>query len=471
MLDSLKAFAPDIITTAVIEDAENRGKAVKRFRAYAEGDHDVNLTPKMRAMLRLGSEDDKLVANYCDTVIQTMADRLAIEAINANNETGTVWGNTVRTFNRFDGLQMDVIEAAIRDGDGFISVAFDEESNLPVFYHEPAYDGTDGVIAIYDRTRKSLALVIKIWVEDGQTITTRANLYYPDRIEKYSSQGESGQSFEKYQPEGEEWPVKWTKRDGKPLGVPFIHIPNRKRGNGTHGISELNNIVPMQNSLNRTLVSMVMTAELTAFQLRYALGFEVPDTVTPGMWINVKSEIPNDQQVMIGVLEQGNITDFLAQSQFLIHEIGTISRTPSPEFMGGDNASGESLKQREVGLLGKVRKFQVKGGNAFEDLMMMAAHVADTFAKTNRPPTIERFNCVWMKADIRSDIDVVKAVKDMAGLMGDKQALKELKPVFGWDDATVDAIMMQKDAESTARLNRAGGILPAFSSTAIPTSL
>lgn len=464
MLDSLKQFAPNLITQAVIDETDKRAKRVKLYREYADGEHRANLTPNMKAMLRMQNDDDRLVANYCDTVVQTMADRLVVDKIEADTDEGTNWANEIRAFNRFDGLQMDVHEAALRDADTFINVAFDKDAGLPTFHHEPAFDGTDGVIVIYDKARRNIALAIKIWVEDGEQIQTRVNFYYPDRIEKYIG-GETGGDFREHRVTGEEWPIKWTMTDGSPIGVPIIHIPNRKRGNSTHGLSELTNIVPLQDSLNRTLISMIMTAELTAFQLRYALGFDVPATVTPGMWINIPTEISKEQQVLIGVLEQGNINDFLNQARFLIHEMGTVSRTPSPEFMGGDNQSGEALKQREVGLLGKVRKFQVKGGNAWEDVMAMGHRVQTAgFKGAQKAPPVKRFNCQWMKAEVRNDTEVVKNAKEVRPDLSREDYLKTVAPVFGWDDKQIKAMVAAADKESLNRLAQAGGILPPFGS-------
>lgn len=472
MLDQLKPFAPGILTDAVINTATSRAVKVETYRKFADGDHPVNLNAAMRNMLRLQSADSALTMNLCDSIVQYMADRLIVTSINADSDAGKEWSQNVLNVNRFDGLQMDVTEAALRDGDTFVSVAFDNATQTPMFYHESAYDGTDGVIAIYDRTRRNLQLVVKVWQEDGDETKTRVNLYFPDRIEKYI--GGEGGNFAKYQPdEDTTWPVKWVGSDGKPLGVPFVHFRNRARGNSTHGLSELTNMIPLQESLNRTLISMIMTAELTGFPIRVARGFNPPADLSPGVFITISKDQPlsKDEIADVDVLAQGQITPFLEMAEFLVQKMGTISRTPSPEFMGGDTASGEALKQREIGLLGKVKKFQVKGGNSWEDVLLMAVKVANAFAKTNRPPTIQRFNCKWANAEIRNDVNIVKNIKEMLPVMGEKQALIELKPVFGWDDATVDTIQKQKDEESTARLNRAGGILPAFSSTAIPTSL
>lgn len=470
MLEQLKTLAPGIITTSVVQTAEARGKKVATYRQFADGEHPMNLNASMRAMLRIQSDDNVLAMNLCDSIIQYMADRLVVSSIEADTPAGNDWVGNLNAVNRFDGLQMDVTEAALRDGDTFISVAFDNETGMPSFYHELAYDGTDGVVVVYDRTRRRIQLGIKIWIEDGETPQTRVNLYYPDRIEKYIGP-ESGGDLMAYRVDGEAWPMKWTDGAGAPLGVPFIHFRNRSRGNSTHGLSELTNMIPLQESLNRTLISMIMTAENTGFGNRVARGFSPPADLSPGSWIVISKEEPlsKDEVADVSLLEHGEISSFLEMAEFLVQKMGTISRTPSPEFMGGDNASGEALKQREIGLLGKVKKFQVKGGNSWEDVMAMAVKVAGAFAKTNQPPQIQRFNCRWANAEIRNDKEVVENVMKVNGVIGQEQTLKELAPVFRWNDTDVENIKKQVEGEATARLARAGGILPAFSS--IPDSL
>jgi hypothetical protein len=120
--------------------------------------------------------------------------------------------------------------------------------------------------------------------------------------------------------------------------------------------------------------------------------------------------------------------------------------------MGGDSSSGEALKQRESGLLGKLKRFQVKGGNAWEDVIGMAARVQNAFGRASAPKSA-RWVCRWSDAEIRNDAEVVKNVKEMRELMGDEQALREVAGVFGWDELQIQKILTQKRGQMASALS------------------
>jgi hypothetical protein len=205
---------------------------------------------------------------------------------------------------------------------------------------------------------------------------------------------------------------------------------------------------------------MVMTSELSAFQIKVALGFLPPAEVTPGMWVVVgEGAIPADQKVDAFVLEQAQLVPFISQAQFLIDQIGTISQTPLPGQMGGDSASGEAIKQRETGLVGKIKRFQIKGGNAWEDVLSLAANIQNAFGTTSAP-RVGRWVCRWQDAESRNDAEVVANVKLMRELMGDEQALREVAGVFGWDETQIQKIMAQKSMQMVNAL----AALPNFDS-------
>lgn len=445
-------------------DQQQRGEKVALFRQYAEGDHRANLTVEMRKLLRIQDSGslNEFNDNYCDVIIQTMADRLEVTAMTADNDAATEWAADLMAANRFDGLQTDVHEAAIRDADTYVHAYYDEEAGMVRLTHEPAYDGTSGVLIVPGgdgSTQPTLAM--KVWRGSVESIgdTFYVNLYFPDRIEKYVSS--AGGGLQRREVKGEAWPAPWVGRDRRPLGVPFLHFRNRSSSHDDYGLSELENAIPLQDALNRTLYSMVMAGELTAFQIRWAKGFQPPANLTPGMWITIgKDGLQSDQVADLGVMEQGEIVPFIQQAQWLTSEMGKITRTPAPEFMGSDNASGEALKQREIGLLGKVKRFQVKAGNAWEDVFGYAARVQAAFSN-QQPPAFERFTCQWQDAELRSDTETVDNVLKVADRIGERETLRLLAPVFGWDADKIEQIMAEKQSDRSAAL--ASLPLPGFS--------
>jgi len=461
MLTSIKGrlLAAGLALPETWEDEINTwGQQVALFRQYAEGDHRAKLTPEMRDMLRVsGGVLDQFNINYADLVIAKMGDRLTVAGIDADNDAGSKWAAQVLDDNRFDGLQMDVVDAGLRDGITFLMVAPDEDTGAPMLAHELCWDGDTGMIPVYDRMGKRIVAAVKVWYETDDE--RRVNIYFPDRVEKYAEAEQTLSAGEV---------VPWVS-NGQPIGVPVVPFVNRAKARLRYGISEIASMIPSQDALNRTMVSMVMTAELSAFQIKVAVGFAPPAKVVPGMIIKIAEEgLGNDQKVDMFTLEQAQLVPFISQAQFLIEQIGTITQTPLPSQMGGDSASGESLKQREIGLLGKVKRFQVKAGNAWEDVMKMAATVQNAYSPTARAPQVKRWVCRWEDADIRNDAEVITNAIKMRELVGDKEVLRLVAPVWGYTAQQIDAIMAEKRLAQADQLAALAGNLPGFDNFTAP---
>jgi len=451
MLSTLAAQVAGLVRTNWVTEVTERGEAVALWREYERGEHRAEMTTEMRQMLRIADSraGRQFNANYCDMVIQSMADRLTVIGIEGDNDAATAWSAALLADNRFDGLQMDAIAASLRDGITFVMVGWDNDAQRVTLTHELAWDGTTGVIPIYDRANRTLIAAFKIWYE-GENDARRVNLYYPDRIEKYVMGVGGGMS-------AMEDSLPWTDTAGAPLGVPLIALANRARTASPLGTSEIDMVVPLQDALNRTLVSMVITGELTGFPVRYAIGFVPPAGLAPGSWVTVAggTAISNEQRVELGVMEQGSLVPFIAQAEFLIDQIGEVSRTPLSRNGASSAASGESLKQREVKLVSKSYQYQVKAGNAFEDMIEMAGRVGAAFGSTI-PPVSGRWSCKWAAAELRNDAETVANVIATREIMGDEQALRQLARVFGWDAPEVARILA---AQQTARTSMLSAVL------------
>jgi len=207
----------------------------------------------------------------------------------------------------------------------------------------------------------------------------------------------------------------------------------------------------------------VITGELTGFPVRYAIGFVPPAGLAPGSWVTVAggTAISNEQRVELGVMEQGSLVPFIAQAEFLIDQIGEVTRTPLFRNGASSAASGESLKQREVKLVSKAYQYQVKAGNAFEDMIEMAGRVGAAFGSTI-PPVSGRWSCKWAAAELRNDAETVANVIATREIMGDEQALRQLARVFGWDAPEVARILAAQQAARTSMLSAVLDSTPRF---------
>lgn len=455
-----------------LSDVTLDGQLVRLYRDYVEGRQRSFLTQRQRAMLNIKSSAlEQLYINYCELVVDAMADRLTVTSIDGDSSQASKWSAEVLAFNRFDGLQMDVTDGTVGDGATYLMVDYDNAAQMPRFSHEPAWDGYLGVIPIYDRMLKTVVVAIKVWYENSAY--RRFNIYWPDRIEKYIEAGSEAGITTVVPLEVDEqglphtafangaFGVPWVDKNGLAVGVPILPFRNRKKSHRTSGISAIASVIPLQDGLNRTLIDMLMTSGLTAFQIRVALGFNPPDTLAPGEWVVISGDAPPTREVQVDarVLETGQIVPFISQASFLIDQIGTVSQTPLPTIMGGDNSSGEALKQREVGLLSKVGRFQTKVGNDWEDAMTLAARVQDAFGN-KAAPVVKRWNTRWQDAQTRSDGDVIANAMKVQPLVGDEEALHLIAPVYGYDEAKIKALLAAKGAQRASAL--AGLNVPGF---------
>ena len=473
--------APYVAWATWLKQETDRANRVALAREYADGEHRSSLTEEMRNLLRIKKAElgAPFNLNHMDNIIQTVVDRLAVTAIESDNPDTTTWLSDVLNDNRFDGLQIDAHEAAVRDGDAYIMVSFDNGVKMTL---EDAFDGTSGIVMIYGADKQAPLLALKIWQETTLVsatgsqrktakLITRVNAYFPDRVEKYVSY--NNQSIYTL-PETLDQDMSWTMITGDPIGIPIIHFKNRSAKNRNGGKSEIRDAIPLQDAINRTLTSMIMSSELTSFPIRYSIGLKPPTALTPGMWINayIRDETngapkePTEKQldwfksIRFGTLEPGQIMPFIEQSKFAIEQMYTITRTPRTDGVDG-GASGESLKQREIGLVGKVNRCHVSFGNAWENVAVMAWRVQSAYGNS-QPPEYSRMATRWQSAEIRNDTETVDNVLKIADRLDERTVLELLAPVFKWDTGKIDAILNARRGDAGSRLADLAKSLPTF---------
>lgn len=481
-----------------VQDQLNRAANVQRYRRYAIGDQDAFLSPEMRALLGVTSTNYSPFAdNYQDVVIQSFVDRCLLQAIQApGNDAGSEYFDNFYEYARLDGLQSDIHEAAIRDGDTFAMVTWDEETQQNKVTLEEAYDGNIGMLAFY--RSKSIPIMdcaIKIWqiaLDITMNVLTRVNIYFPDHVEKYYginnaplSPWQGGDiSIPEYKPESQtitavvpssggiksigavskptpsavihfepEEPIQYYKnRDGSPLGIPVFHFRNRGRQN--YGYSEIKSSIPIQDALNRIMYSLVINAEYNGFNILWTRGFQAPSAIRPGTIIEISKDQPmtTDQVADVGRLEAGNMSPFIDTAKWLTGEIGKITRTPTNEFsQDAGKVSGESLKMREIGLIGKANRFMTKAGNVWEDIFMYAARVEAAYGN-KMPPKIETAKAIWRSAEIRDDTQIVQNAMLLRPVVGDAQTLRMVSPVLDIDESGIQEILDEKQQETADKL-------------------
>jgi hypothetical protein len=268
---------------------------------------------------------------------------------------------------------------------------------------------------------KRLAALKKWKDDDGRWLAT---LYLPgevvkfqqSRILRFANQYSRDYVLGGWEPRqiaGEAWPLP------NPLGiVPIIPLVNRPRLRG-NGESEIIDLIPIQNALNKTLMDMLVAAEYAAFRQKWASGIEIPeDPVTHKPIGSYESEITRFISTAVpdarfGSFEATDLKPFVAAIETFIQHMASRSHTPPHYLLGqsGSFPSGESLKATETGLVAKARRKQRHFGEAWEEAVRLAFRALD-----DPRGLIIDSETIWADPESRTEAEHVDALVKMASL-------------------------------------------------------
>ncbi len=433
----------------------------KKLREYWDGKHPVKLTERLRQFLTLnGITATEFSDNFMGVVISAATDRLDVSAFtvpgetapdDAENELGPVaqFANETWAINRVDAMQKDVYGTALALGDAYVIGEWDTTvGGIVLNFNPPEF-----VRIFYDDANYlKPILAVKKWVTTSLDVTRQAkqalriNLYYENRIEKYISAGTTGGAWRRFfgTPDDEvanRWPVPWVDASNDPLGIPVAHFRNNPRGS-SYGRSDLLDVIPLQDSINKGLVDGLRVMDAQGWPQRWVTGLEdtpVGDIASnPGTLLHAGSE-----NAKFGEFEAASPAGVIAWLEHLAANVATLSKTPQHLFkIAGGMPSGEALKTAEAPLVRKVLDRQTVFGNAWEDVMGLAARIANANGVSLTLPDTG-FTTEWVDAETRpSELERVQAINEKQGI-SNRQRLRE----YGYDEEAIVRILNELEQE------------------------
>jgi len=394
------------------EDSARRSR-YRQYREYYDGEHDTQLSERMSDFLQVKT-GQQFNENYCPIVVDAKAERLSVTGFTCDYEdiAGLCWDWWQS--NRMDARQNIVHTAAVRDGDTYVLVEWDNENDEPRFTFEPAYDGVEGVDVRYDPNH-SVLYAAKRWQIGAEDIEntgyrSRLNLYYPDHIEKYVSDSRDGANWEHYTEDGD-WTIPWVDGNGEPLGMPVIPFRNNAQGYD-YGQSDLANAIPIQNALNKSVIDLLAAADTSAFRIYVATGDDWSDfQVTPGVLMS--SQKPDAK---VSAIDGGSLAPLINLKDSFVMDLARVTRTPAHYFQNSRQRAAEgTLKQEEAGLISRIENAQVTFGNSWEDVMTMGLRLASVYGQQTVPDDMI-LSTQWTPAAIRDEDREIEIAKAKRGL-------------------------------------------------------
>lgn len=361
-------------------------------------------------------------SNVLGLVVDSTAERMQIEGfrigdeIEADKPTWAIW-----QANNMDSDSDQAILEALIGGMSYTLVAPNpDKPETPHIWVEHCSQATVEYEPGSGRRKKAAGL--KVWCDDwtGQDMAT---LYLPGEIYKWVApkRNVAGSGMEpRWEPrqvKGEKWPAP------NPLEeVPLTEIPNNPRLL-TGGVSEIADLIPIQDRINKTLADRLMTQDFGAFPQKWAIGYPAEDTqgnpqrVDVGRNRMVTSDVA---ETKFGQWDAAPLDPYSAAKREDTKDAASRSRTPAQYLLGEmNNVNGETLKASESGLVSKVRQRQRPQGEGFEATMRMTRRAAGIGGGD------EAMETIWRNPEFRTEGELVDALVKMRTLGVPEEALWE----------------------------------------------
>jgi len=406
--------------------------------AYYTGRQPLSfLAPE--AKVALGNRFGRMASNLPKLAVTALAERLRITGFSGAD----IWPDWIR--NDLDQTSGIAHREALLLGDSFVMVWADEQGRPKV-----TVESAKQVAVQCDPGTRQIVAAVKRW----QTkTTTEAVWYLPDRIVRLRA-NQTGAPTTGFNVIGEL---------DNPLGVvPVVRLQNSDRLLDEYGCSEIDDLKPLVDALNKSLADMMVTSEYVGRPRRWATGVELTedpvldDNGDPllddnGEPVMVEvNPIPEGNRAMIseaadakfGQLAAADLASYEASVRVILGQIMAVSTLPA-HYVGvfTDNpASADALRAAEASLTARAEARQATFGRAWEQVGRLIVAVRDGV-----DPAGVDVRVVWSDAGTRStaqEADVIVKLHQ-SGLLPASYALKRL----GYSDDEVAEIRAARRAE------------------------
>lgn len=404
----------------------DRLEGYAKVRRYYDGNQPLTFATE-KFTNAFGKLFRALADNLCAPVVDSVTDRLRILDWSSSTDAGLVEpAQAIWRRNRMRSRANELHREAVLTGDGYLVVDWNvDTSGRPVTGSAAIWSQKAEQVAVeYSPTQPGVIVrAVRTWKEDAGT---RLNVYLPDAIEKY------------LQPTPDPGPA-WIAADAwlpptavtatalrliesvsNPYGVvPVFHFPNKKLYEP--GTSQLHDVMPLNDALNKTFCDMLVTQEFSAYRQRWVTGLDTGPLDSEGRPISPPIDYGNDRMfsgpegAQFGSFEASDLRQFLEVMENTRAEIARVSGTPLHYLFitKGDYPSGEAMKSAEARFTRALEDRQDSWGDGWSDAMRLALRIAGEAAAKDPDTDIAP---KWEDAAPHSDItlnDRVRVAKEV----------------------------------------------------------
>ncbi len=319
---------------------------------YYDGDHPLRYSHKRLKEVFQGF-NARFHENWAAVVVDSVIERITLRRFNiADQKDAETELNQLVDQTELLLDANDLHLAAIVCGESYLILWADELNKVQAFYHDPR-----NAHVFYNPENPKEKLFGCKWFIDEKKRRVVV-LYYPERVEYWISKSKYDAMDQVYKSNSFDLDVE---KSGTHLfgEVPVFHFQRTRR----KVLSELKNVLPIQDAINKLVSDLMVTAEFQAFPQRWAItqatiGEEKLKSRPGGHW-----EFPAGdgvgQGTAVGQFPEARLDNFLQAIEQKAAAVAAITRTPKHYFFQetGSAPSGEALIAMEAPLNKKTQNY------------------------------------------------------------------------------------------------------------------
>lgn len=388
------------------------------------------LSPESKAAL--SNRFGRIASNIPRLAVNSIAERLRVTGFVG---TADVWSEFIRCdLDQWSGV---VHREALALGQSFVIVWVDADGQ-PLVTVESAHH----VAVKRDPATRQVVVAVKRYTTETET---HAYVFYADHVEhwvaKSPSAGNAGFVL--------------TETIANPLGVvPVVPFTNSDRLLDFDGHSEMDDLKPLVDGLNKTLADLAVAQEFTARPRRWATGIElverpvldddgnpvldddgepVTDTVNP-IPEGDRAMVSENKDARFGQLEGASLAGYENAVKIWLGQIQAVSSLPGHliGILVDSPTSADALRASESSLTARAEQKQQTFGKAWESVGRLIIAVRDSV-----DPATVSVRVQWADASTRSTAQESDSAQKLfgSGILSRTGVLKRL----GYSDDEIAA--------------------------------
>lgn len=393
----------------------------EKLNSYATGNHPLpEGDDRARELFRKFQR--KARTNYCGLVASAVTERLQVDGFRSGSDGDSItdaesWGVWQR--NNLDADADLVHRAAVSMSEAYVLVGFD--GTAPIITPE---DPRLCAVETDPLNRRIIRAGLKTW-DDTTAKKSYAVLYLPTTVHYFTSDISAVKKWAETGPDftGAAQPAV------NPIGVvPFVRFVARPQLDGT-GMAEFEDAIDVQDRINDGVLNRLVIAKMQTYRQRWVKGLPSEDEegnpldlpFVPG--VDMLWSVDADPgEVEFGEFQQAELRPLLEATRDDVTAFITLTGLP-PHYVSGDlvNASADALAAAEARLVAKVRALQRTFGEAWEQVLALAAR----WENRALPADTE---VIWSDPERKTDAQLSDAaVKKMAAGVPWEQRMEDMK--------------------------------------------